>query len=443
MSTHGDQSQTDLTGPKFADIHTISRVVGHPKYQQLCTRYRSFLSRSRAVGDDPQELLHLQADIAETLLGLEAAQRKQKKRLGNNHLKVEEVGEAKLRAAVARRLAHIVREIADGIAWRFFYYDRAGLYQLARKPQVGHLDEANINYEMARAEAHGARGALVLLNDLTNFVRYGDLSLRTDDGFTFIETKGGEGSAGSGHATRQQRKLREMRDFINTGSKQTPEGNECIYRLTTQPKTHLAEVAELIREASQQGKVHARLSDCLAVDVYHVETASASPRGRRRLLNVRDNPFSESMKAFACHSLDLFNQFTPNRAPYSVFPWPDDVCTDLLEGRIWIVSYFNWGKLERSLKKRGLRVGEELDRERVLQFRALPFAEQKRKGLWMSVGRPNSTPLRISFVELARLAYEFLDEQSFADAIEELSEIGISSGDTYFTAFENEAQIWN
>ena len=61
----------------------------------------------------------------------------------------------------------------------------------------------------------------------------------------------------------------------------------------------------------------------------------------------------------------------------------------------------------------------------------------------MSVGRPNCTPLRISFVELARLAYEFLDEESFADAMEEVCEIGIPPGNTYFTAFLNEAQIWD
>ncbi len=393
-----------MTGPKFANIKTINQVVGHPKYQELCARYRSFLGRSRAVRDDPEKLLDLQADIAETLLGLEAAQRKQKMRARNNNLKIEELEEAKLRALVARRLAHIVREIGDGIAWRFFYYDRAGLYQLTRKPQVGHLDEASINTEMARAEARVAGGALVLLNDLTNFVKFGDLALRTDDGFKFIEAKGGEGSAGSGHATRQLRKLREMADFLNTGSRQTHEGNERIYRLTAQPKTHLAEVANLIRAARRQGKAHARLSDCLAVDVYHVETAAAISVGKQRLLNVRDNPFSESLKAFACHSLDLFDQFTPNRAPYSVFPWPDDACFDILTGRCWIVSYLNWGKLERTLTKRRLLVGDDLDRDRVLQFRTLPFVEQKRRGLWMSVGRPNCTPLRISFVELARLA---------------------------------------
>jgi hypothetical protein len=42
-----------------------------------------------------------------------------------------------------------------------------------------------------------------------------------------------------------------------------------------------------------------------------------------------------------------------------------------------------------------------------------------------------------------RLAHEFLYEESFADAVEELVEVGIPSGDIYFTAFENEALIWD
>ena len=189
------QTDSQAGGPRVADPQTIQRVIGHPTYQLACSEYRSLLTRSRAVRDDPQKLLELQGDLAEQLLGLEAAQRKQKTIAKDKDLSAEKLEEARWRLTVTRRLAHVIREIGDGIAWRFFYYDRAGLYQLARKPQVGHLDEASINNEMARAEAHVATGALVLLNDLTNFVKFGDITRRTDDGFKFIEVKGGKGSA--------------------------------------------------------------------------------------------------------------------------------------------------------------------------------------------------------------------------------------------------------
>jgi hypothetical protein len=343
METHRDGK---AGGPRFADPQTIQRVIGHPTYQLACSEYRSFLTRSRAVRDEPQKLLELQGDLAERLLGLEAAQRRQKSIAKDKDLGPAELEEVTLRLAVARRLAHVIREIADGIAWRFFYYDRAGLYQLARKPQVGHLDEASINNEMANAEAHAATGALVLLNDLTNFVKFGDITRRTDDGFKFIEVKGGKGSAGSGHTTKQLQKLKEMADFINAGSRQIPTGTERLHRLRTVPRTHLATVEALINEARRTGTANARLSESLAVVVRYL--AHPAMGSLRRLPD--DNPFSQSRKWLAGNSLSGFDYFTPNRAPYTVFPWSDADCADLLAGTIWIVSYLSWGKSSAFLR---------------------------------------------------------------------------------------------
>ena len=96
------------------------------------------------------------------------------------------------------------------------------------------------------------------------------------------------------------------------------------------------------------------------------------------------------------------------------------------------------------MKKRHLIVGD-LDRARLSQFLLRPIGEQKLRtfDIGLSVGRPNSAPCKVSFVDLARISYEFLDEEAFADTIEEVLEIGIPPGELYFTAFENEALIWD
>ena len=86
--------------------------------------------------------------------------------------------------------------------------------------------------------------------------------------------------------------------------------------------------------ARRRGTSHARISDSLAVDVFFIETAKAAYGRQRPLLEIRHNPFSESEKAIIGDSLDFFYHFTPSKAPYSVFPWSDDDCADVLSGRI-------------------------------------------------------------------------------------------------------------
>ena len=214
-----------------------------------------------------------------------------------------------------------------------------------------------------------------------------------------------------------------------------------MHRLKTVPRTHLATVETLIKEARHSGTADARLGESLAVVVRYL--AHPSTGSRRRAPN--DNPFSQSRKWLAGNSLSGFDYFTPNRAPYTVFPWSDTDCADVLAGRIWIVSYLSWGRIERVLKKRDLVVHDDVDHKRLIQFLSLPFAERKVRSfdIALTVGRPNSRPIRIAFPEFMRLAYEFLDEESFADAVEEVVEMGIPLGDTCFTAFENEALIWD
>ena len=432
-----------ISGPQFADGQTISRVITHPIYRADSSTLSSFLIQSRAFRDDPAVLLQIQEYMAGMLLQQQASQRWLEAQAADTGTNDDARAEARVGVAATRRLAHLVRQIADGIAWRFFEYDRVRLYQLALKPQTGHLEPA-IETEIHAARKHVARGVPVLLNDLTNFVKYGDLTLNLDGAIKIVEVKSGRGSGKSGHATRQWQRLTELAEFLNSESRQTGNGNHHLVRFKTEPRTHLSAVQNLIREARRQGNAHARLSSSVAVDVFHVEAAATTSVGRRLLLNVRHNPFSQSKNVMTAHSLDLFYHFSPNRVPYALFPWPDDDCGDVLTGNIWIVSYFNWERLARTLKKRGLIV-QELEAERLRRFTGLPIGDQRLRGfeVGLAVGRPNSRPCIISFAEFARLAYEFLDEECVADTIEEVLDIGIPPGDLYFTGFSNEAVIWN
>jgi hypothetical protein len=380
--------------------------------------------------------------MASALLGAQQSQRQLQAELaecaGRDGEHLEDLDRA---IAVARRLARIIRQIADGIAWRTLRYDRAAIYQLALKNPTGHLELESTAQELAYADAHvRSTGDLVIMNDLTNFLRYGDYTAVAADGTVRIaEVKGGKGSGKSGRASRQRQKLDEVLEFLDTGVGITQQGPAALFPHKTRARTHLQAVGAVIREARAKGCAHARLSDCLAVDALDMELLFRE--GRMAQLH---NPFAQSRQASSHSSLTFFDQFSKNLAPYSVYPFPDDDCTDLMTGNLWLRTHFNHGNLVRCLRRRGVRVRFPTNSE-LEAYNQLDPGEKRRREDDVGIrvwSRNQPTVLTIRQALLGRLLYEFLDEECFADCVEEVLEqeaIGIG----LFPAFENEADLWD
>lgn len=426
------------------------KILGDPQYLEHLPRLQSFMARSRQLRHQPRELLDLQVEMAGALLGWQESQtRLEREAADYSGQDPEFLEEHEIAAGVAKRLAYIVRQIADGIAWRALNYHRAALYQLASKPQTGHLSLESTAHELRFAAAHvETSGNPVIINDLTNFLRFGDYTSIGPDGVTVAEVKGGEASAKSRRARRQRRALDSVLDFLNAGIRETREGSHRIHLFRVPPKTHLPTVRQLIREAKHKGDAHARLSDSLAVDVLYstllaeITEDEATPRLFR-------NPFAQSSDASSSHSLELFDRFSRNLAPYSIYPFADEDCTDIMTGALWLITHFNHGNLVRCLRRRGLVVAlptpQQLD-----AFSSMSHGERTRHeddvAIW--VYRAND-PRRVHIYPalLGRVIWEFLDEESFADATEEIldqdpAEVAVLPAYAV-AAFEKENELWD
>ncbi|MEX1253128.1 MAG: hypothetical protein WEE64_02190 [Dehalococcoidia bacterium] len=307
---------------------------------------------------------------------------------------------------------------------------------LARKAQTGAL---NLEGTLAELEAAGAcaeeTGSLVVINDITNFIRYGDFTAVSPDGnVSIVEVKAGKGSSQSGRAARQSRKLSNVTTFLNNRWGHTRYGASAILRHNVALRTHLPSVEQLIGRARETGAANERLSDCLAVDVWCMDRLFAD--GRKP---TRHNPFEQSGQAMTGHSLKSFSSFAPNFAPYSVFPLTARDCADLIVGAIWLVSHFNWGNVVRCLKRRDLQV-------EVVNDGRLPFTPGTRQEFALAVSRGRyQHAFYIPWGELGRIMMEFLSEESFADAIEELLDRSTWRGApvSVFASFASEPSLWN
>jgi hypothetical protein len=220
-----------------------------------------------------------------------------------------------------------------------------------------------------------------------------------------------------------------------------------LLRQRVMARSHLPTVAELIREARRKGAAQARLGPSLAIDILYFELLADTSDPRKIGFH---NPFLQTREAISHDSLDLFDDFSGNMAPYSIFPFSDEDCSDVMVGAMWLRSYFSYRNLARCLKRRGLSVLLPTDAQ-MRAYLSLSIGQRRRAAerLGIVVSRPrDARSLLFPLDSTARMWAEFLTEGSFADSVEEaLSRDDLFEGHDapirFRTGFANESDLWD
>src|SRR5690606_1008347 len=187
------------------ELNTIIPVLEAPVYQELSEALFEIFQLSRQTDRNPAQILDIQIGLSHYIRELEG-KKSEFKRQGDH-----------IRATIARRLALLAKQIADSIAWRLFEFDRTVVQRLSEHPQTGHLDQTVLaDLDCARRIVEN-EDAIVLVNDLTTTLRYGDLTIFSGDQYSFKETKYGKASKRSKRSKRQRKQLAEIMSFLTTG----------------------------------------------------------------------------------------------------------------------------------------------------------------------------------------------------------------------------------
>lgn len=343
---------------------------------------------------------------------------------------------------VCKGLIYAIKQIADSIAWRLLNFDRVVIHELAFAPQTGHLQLQAVLSELERAASHIERyDSPVILNDLTNFLRCGDLTIVTETAVLYDEVKAGRGSRKSGRAKHQRRRAEKVIEFINRRELETKDGRRRLVLVDVEPRSHIEHLGRLIVASNASGHAAARLSDAIAVDVFDVDKAAEAGSPREEDFN---NPFRQSPYASTFSNFDHFGIFSPNIAPYSVFPIAPEQRVDLMTGRLLLFVYVNAGNFIRALRRHGLRARMPTKTELDQLPNNLRPGEIRANELRAPIMVANDThTMLISMGELGRMGYELLNEESLADLLfAQLRDSGPEE-ESHYSAFRREWLLWN
>ena len=157
-----------------------------------------------------------------------------------------------------KSLIMTLRSIGDAVA--FIYGDRHELKQLARSEDAGFITgKKGTRLERAILRASFKWGATVVMNDLTNNLRRGDITVfRPDlwpDGdspIMLIEAKSGRGGNRQ-RAERQQQAAKEIMNYIHTDQRETEEGHYLRIETNERSRHHFDAITRLAKSLPAKG----------------------------------------------------------------------------------------------------------------------------------------------------------------------------------------------
>jgi hypothetical protein len=331
-----------------------------------------------------------------------------------------------------RMIGNTLRVIGDGIAWRAFRFDRSVprvLSQNAVKQTVisdGLLAEMNV-----WSSEFFQQGQFPIMNSITNCLAMGDITVVSDDGsIEVVEVK--TNKTKSGRKIKQKNRLKDAMELLN-GVGTVDEKLVKIGTLPLTPQNHLAALGELLEKADKDGVSGSRVAphcylECLDMSKLRNLPETFARLEQQRLGQTRD--WNEGL-TLPMDSMDLLN-FTPNVAPFSIFPFPERTCIELAMGKKIYTCYLNIGFVIDCFVRNGWTVEKQMQ-EALAETDNLAFLMLNKRGF--SCHLPPG--------DFARLHMELLTPESIVAECEHLRGLGREhEGEYGYWLFEGEGSQW-
>ncbi len=424
---------------RFLTSEEIIKIVDHSSFQSIYEFVVKTLKETRKPKITPLQLLKVQANIVKKIIPLEQDIELLKDKADRESQNIEW-----LSREIYKAQRRVLMQVMDGVAWRLLKTNRPLLRALAGHPQTGHLNLKGF-FEEARYAELVVRNlkSIVILNDLTNFLRYGDITGFYKDKLIIKEIKLKGKAKGN-----QKKKLSVLIEELNSKTIRIADMNAQYVEIDGYPKNFLPQVEKLLIKAkqSENGIRSMRVAPYLWVICMYFDNVNSYFKKTDEMSIFPSNPFKPS-DAFsaAIDNFMLFDSFSPNAAPYSIFPFEESLVADIMMGKVRLVSFISKSNLVKSLEGKGwhLQYSNEILE---LMWNAKTIAERKslvKDSKHFPVLSKGSFVYKIPREVLLRIGSEFLSAKVVVDMAEHAMATSKPGSNEYLAQqFKEEWKIW-
>lgn len=452
----------------------VVQAISSLYYKKWISWYERTLAYSRHArySKDPMKMLAFQYGMAKAETKLWAVVREGRRSIakleGKKEPNIDQIKKLKKQIEIHRLLIHISRTICDGVAWRTLRYNRMFISSSSRGRGAGPVEINTPDFKGEFSWAHYIVSkwpkSFALLNDLTQVLRIGDITEITDEGTPLIhEIKGNGKKIQNVFTSRKKQKLskQEMRLFElqRIGIKREiklPEGTVSHIQFMTPYFSNFKKVEKALRQAGRQA-----FTSCAIENFHTIEIINFSLVNAHTLEEIKSKSVPEQGKKLMVLSNwdslfeDEVGNFLRVSVPYSIFPFSNHICMQLLSGNYQLMSKLDIEALQCFLIYHGWSIEnpteEDLDKQ-LLAFKNMRseiFTKGKSLyedslndiGLFTIKKGPFTMPFAISLY--TRVIQEFMSGQTLLGVIEESYERARRSQHAYmYYPLFDESKIW-
>jgi hypothetical protein len=338
-----------------------------------------------------------------------------------------------------------LREIVDGIVWKYFSHSRAILYMLADKQPIETIrpDEGTINNLYEFADVFLEDDAVAIYNDITNFLRIGDVTkINKDNTIEIIEVKANKKRGG--RIIRQKDKMSEIVEFFNTGFTNYDGKILKIVNSNLKQTNYLSLLRNAIQKAKHHGFESLLIGKYLILEIIDLSKGKGDKSisyFESRHKSVREEWERGDDFIHPYFFIDKMD-YSKNCAPFSIYPFDIETCADIMMGKIMIRALFNFTEVLRIIKRAGWNIDDALILRSENEIKSLKGKEIKDVSFLKVSKGPLIFDVPPSFI--ARIQFELLSPTTMIGQFEELYNKGPQKEFEYLlTNYTDEQRIWH
>ena len=329
-----------------------------------------------------------------------------------------------------------LKDIGDALAWKYFNYDRSKIYVFSDHPEVGFLQQEGLFSEIGVwLRQYYSEGNFPILNSITNCLRVGDVLSKDKSGNIQVYEVKSSKRGGRSRKMKQLKTMDELVELLNNRSLLEGKIEKRIIPISIFPQNYFKKIHTLISQAYSRGYGVVELNDFSFVSIFNYELVKDFGKIKPEL----DKKFKEYMKSWdnRVHLLHNFMRydFSAIIAPYSIFPFKENICTDLMFGKLAMTFNLNFTEFEKYLSRKGLEIIETPE-----QIRSNNPELAKQYVYCLGKGSFN---MRIPSMSLNTMFFEFRHPNTFVKEFLAIRD-NLKYGETPYVLFVNEQEhkIW-